>query len=89
MDLMVKRVQAHVSVNGLIYVDYMLPIEERYLGRDNYPDRKRWAQYFATDQWRVITHRVLRPQFEAAHVDLPVDHEHHWGHLMARRVSAR
>lgn len=87
MDEMVARVQSHVEVDGLIYIDYMLPLEDRYRGRDNYPDRKRWSLYFSGNEWRVITHRVLPPQFEAAHVDLPVDHVHHWGHLMAQRVT--
>lgn len=87
MDEMVGRLQSHVDINGLIYVDYMLPMEDRYRGRDNYPDRRQWARYFAGNEWRMIHHRVLPPQFEAAHVDLPVDHEHHWGHLMAQRVS--
>ena len=86
MDGMVAQVQGHAASGGIVYVDYMLPLEKRYVGRDNYPGRARWATYFAGNDWIVISHRVLPPQFEAAHVDLPIDHEHHWGHLMAQRV---
>jgi hypothetical protein len=82
---MVGSVKSFVVSRGFLYIDYMLPLEKKYAGRDNYPGREAWAEYFSDTAWQVISHRVLKPQFEAAHVDLPVDHEHHWGHLLARR----
>lgn len=85
---MVGKVQAAVAPGGLLYIDYMLPMEERYIGRDNYPSRERWQEYFDESKWEVAYNRVLQPQFEAAHVDLPVDHYHHWGHLLAKRHAA-
>jgi hypothetical protein len=32
---MIVRVQAYVAPGGYIYIDYMLPMEERYAGREN------------------------------------------------------
>ena len=83
---MIERVKAYVMKGGYLYADYMLPMEHKYIGRDNYPDKERWASFFEPERWDVIYNRVLPPLFEKAHVDLPVDHYHHWGHLFARRL---
>lgn len=87
---MVRALQAYVMQEGYFYIDYMLPMEAKYQGRDNYPDRERWNEFFSTGEWNIIYNRVLPPVFEAAHVDKPVDHYHHWGHLLVqRKVSER
>lgn len=85
MSKIVSSIQAYVMPSGYIYIDYMLPMEERYKDRDNYPGRERWQQFFSTSEWRILYNRVLPPVPEKAHVDLPVDHIHHWGHLLAQK----
>lgn len=85
MCSMVKSIQAFVMPAGYIYVDYMLPMDEKYIGRDNYPRKERWNEFFHHSEWDLLYNRVLPPVFEKAHVDNPVDHYHHWGHLLARR----
>jgi hypothetical protein len=85
MLLMIEGVLSYVANSGFIYIDYMLPMEEKYRGRDNYPGREEWQNFFPENSWEVIYNRVLPPVFEQAHVDNPVDHYHHWGHLFARR----
>jgi SAM-dependent methyltransferase len=84
---MIEKIKDQGCGNAFVYFDYMLPLQPEHVGRDNYPSRQLWEAFFHAPQWEIISHRLLRPQFEAAHVDLPVDHEHHWGHLFARRVA--
>lgn len=84
---MVNKVKEYVLDNGFLYIDYMLPMESKYQGRDNYPDRDQWNFFFQGGGWKVYYNRVLPPVFEAAHVDNPVDHYHHWGHLLAKRQA--
>jgi hypothetical protein len=86
MDQMVQSVQLYIKPEGYLYVDYMLPLEEKYEGRNNYPGRATWSSYFSDDQWQVLYNRVLPPVFESAHVDNPLDHYHHWGHLLVHRL---
>ncbi len=81
----IAAVQSFVMLGGYLYVDYMLPLEPRHLGRENFPTRRQWQEFFITSRWRVLYNRVLPPLPEKAHVDNPVDHYHHWGHLLAQR----
>lgn len=87
MSHMVSCLQDSVKGGGFFYADYMLPMEEMYKGRDNYPAKHRWSEFFIKDGWRIIYNRVLPPQFEKAHVDKPVDHYHHWGHILAHHTK--
>lgn len=81
----IEKLKHHVMNGGYIYIDYMLPLEKKHLGRENFPNRHEWQRFFPKESWRMINNRVLPPLFEAAHVDNPVDHYHHWGHLCAQR----
>lgn len=86
MEIMVTKLQVLVGCEGYFYADYMLPLAAEHVGRDNYADRSRWSTFFLTNDWKVHYNRVLPPVFEKAHVDLPRDHYHHWGHILAQRV---
>lgn len=85
---MVEQVLNLARVGGYVYFDYMLPMEEKYRGRQNCPEREWWSGHFAgrTDV-DVLYHRVLPPVMDKAHVEYPVDHYHQWGHLLVRRAA--
>jgi hypothetical protein len=81
-------VQQFVTVGGLLYLDYMLPFEEKYRGRPNCPEAGWWRDWAnGLVGWNVIWNRVLPPVRDRAHVEYPVDHFHQWGHLLMRRTA--
>lgn len=85
MRVMVERMKSYVTRGGLLYVDYMLPSEDKYVGRQNCPGRREWTRYFQDSAWSLIYNRVLPPVVDRAHVEYTVDHYHHWGHLLVQR----
>jgi hypothetical protein len=88
LEDMVQRVTDHALVSGLLYIDYMLPYEDKYKGRPICPEAGWWKNYFRSrDDWEVIYNRVLPPVIDRAHIEYPVDHFHQWGHLMAQRLK--
>jgi hypothetical protein len=87
LEEIVRKLKTYVGEHGYIYVDYMLATEEKHRRRDNYPTKEIWSNFFEAEGWQVIYNRVLPPLFEAAHVDNPVDHYHHWGHLLAQKTA--
>lgn len=88
MNDLVSSFATYPNRQGLLYVDYMLPYEEKYKDRDNCPDASWWRSYFTHHpEWRVIYNRVLPPTLDRAHIEYPVDHYHQWGHLLAERVE--
>lgn len=83
---MVDAVCDLVRVDGLVYFDYMLPLEKKYKGRENCPEAQWWKDHFAgRPDFQVLHHRVLPPVLDKAHIEFPVDHYHQWGHLLVRR----
>lgn len=86
-----RMVESMVSLarpGGYVYFDYMLPLEEKYKGRENCPEREWWTAHFADrPDVAVLHHRVLPPVMDKAHVEFPVDHYHQWGHLLVRRTT--
>ena len=88
LEQMVDLVGDCVRPEGLLYIDYMLPYEEKYKGRPNCPEAAWWKEYFGRhDRWDVAYHRVMPPTLDRAHVEYPVDHYHQWGHVLAQRVG--
>jgi hypothetical protein len=79
-----ERVKSYVLPNGYIYFDYMLPLETPHFSRENYFPKGELVKHFKKDKWDIIYDRILPPMLEKAHVDMPVDHYHHWGHLCIR-----
>ncbi|MEU8087051.1 class I SAM-dependent methyltransferase [Micromonospora sp. NPDC049101] len=83
---MVDLVGGCVRLGGLLYVDYMLPYEEKYKGRPNCPEAGWWKEYFhSRPEWHVHHNRAMAPTLDRAHLDYPVDHYHQWGHVLAER----
>lgn len=85
MACIMRKLQDFSMSKGFVYMDYMLPIEDRHKGRPNYPSPLEMEGFFDESEWSIIYNRVLPPIFERAHVDNPVDHYHHWGHLLAQK----
>ncbi|TQF06665.1 class I SAM-dependent methyltransferase [Kitasatospora acidiphila] len=82
---MVDAVGDCVKPGGLLYIDYMLPYEEKYQGRPTCPEAPWWQEYFKSrPRWDVKYNRAMPPTLDKAHLDYPVDHYHQWGHVLAR-----
>lgn len=87
INTVIDKVKSLVVKNGLIYFDYMLPLEEAHQSRPNYFRKGELKSYFNQASWRVLFDKVLPPQLEKAHVDKPEDHYHHWGHLCVQKIK--
>lgn len=86
----IKKLQSIVSKNGLLYIDYMMAIDEN--DYENYPKTKFFRKgeitnYF-DDDWHIISLvENNRPNFEGAHVDCVKDHFHRWGYILAEKIK--
>jgi hypothetical protein len=83
---LVDKTTAYVASGGLLYIDYMLPYEDKYKGRANCPDAEWWQHWGKTiEGWTLLYNRVFPPSLDRAHVEFPVDHYHQWGHILLRK----
>lgn len=85
-----NKLKSIVKKNGLLYMDYMMAIDEN--DYETYPKekffRKREILSYFDDKWEIISIRENEhPSFEGAHVDCVKDHFHRFGYLLARRVK--
>lgn len=93
LDIPVKDIMAallnSVAVGGYLYMDYMMPLEDRHSWKpEHYFRTGEMKGFFAKEKWDVIYLREMsRPIFEAAHVDRPEDHFHRFGYVMAKKLS--
>lgn len=85
-----EKLQSIVAVEGYLYIDYMMAIEEDdYI---MYPKEKFYRKgeilkYF-DNNWEIISFRENNfPSFEGAHVDCVKDHFHRFGYLLAKRIK--
>lgn len=86
----IEKLQAIVSKNGILYVDYMMAIDEK--DYENYPEtkffRKGEIRKYFDDNWNIISIvENNRPSFEGAHVDCVKDHFHRWGYVLAEKIK--
>lgn len=87
LNCIINSITNYVMVNGLVYFDYMLPMDDGNIKPRYYLKKGQLKEYIKPPQWNILFDRVLPPQMEKAHVDMPVDHYHHWGHLCAIKES--
>lgn len=86
----IEKLQSIVSKNGLLYIDYMMAIDENDFV--NYPENKFFRkgeikEYF-NDGWKIISIKENnKPTFEGAHVDCVKDHFHRFGYVLAEKVK--
>lgn len=85
-----KMLQDIVKPNGLLYMDYMMAIDED--DYETYPSNKFYRKgeiknYF-DNNWEIISCRENeKPSFEGAHVDCVRDHFHRFGYVLAQKKS--
>lgn len=93
LDVPIKDIMAtlldSVVVGGYLYMDYMMPLEDRHSWKpEHYFRTGEMKNYFVKEKWDIIHLREMtRPIFEAAHVDRPEDHFHRFGYVMAKKLS--
>ena len=86
----IEKLQSIVNINGYLYIDYMMAIEENDYSK--YPKEKFFRKgeilnYFE-DNWEIIHLKENNfSSFEAAHVDCTIDHFHRFGYILARRLK--
>lgn len=86
----INKLQSIVKTNGLLYVDYMMAIEED--DYENYPKEKFFRKgeiknYFDSN-WRIISIvENNKVSFEGAHVDCVRDHFHRFGYVLAQKIK--
>lgn len=90
LEQKVRKMQEIVKRGGLLYIDYMMAInEEDY---DKYPENKFFRKgeiknYFNND-WKIISIKENnKPSFEGAHVDCVIDHFHRFGYVLAEKIK--
>ena len=86
----IEKLQSIVSKNGLLYIDYMMAIDEK--NYENYPEnkffRKGEIKKYFDDDWKLIS--IVEnntPTFEGAHVDCVKDHFHRFGYILVQRLK--
>lgn len=83
-----KKLQDIVKPNGLLYIDYMMAIDEKdYIlyPKNKFYRKKEILNYFDSN-WEVISIKendVI--SFESAHVDCTRDHFHRFGYIFLKR----
>lgn len=70
---------------GLGFIEYMLPDEQKLIGRPNCPAEGWWRDEFPANGWEVLSHVSLRNRPESGHPYVPDPHIHSWGRVLARR----
>ena len=79
-----------VKKNGLLYIDYMMAIDENDF--EKYPNYKFFrngeALKFLGKDWEILSYYEQKnPVFEAGHVVTTEDHFHRFGYLLAKRIK--
>ena len=85
-----KKLQSIVKHGGLLYMDYMMALNEADFKK--YPDYKFYrngeAASFFDESWQILScYEQKKPVFEAAHVVTTYDHFHRFGFLLSRRIG--
>jgi hypothetical protein len=84
----IEILQNHVNKNGFLYMDYMMPLEDRHTWKaEHFLRSGQMEQYFSTG-WDILSLKEMRyPIFEAAHVEIVRDHFHRFGYLLAHKAT--
>lgn len=85
---LIANVKALVAPGGRVSIEYMLPVEARHQGLENYPSAEIWTEYFSTPGWTVTSNWVA-PVGKDRRTDVRVRAKHkytQWGYLHAERA---
>ena len=84
-----QRLQDSVKPGGLLYMDYMMPLEDAHEWKSELFLRTGQIKTFFQLGWNIIHIKESRkPVFEAAHVDRPSDHFHRFGYILAEKLGS-
>ena len=82
-------IQDIVSDGGLLYIDYMLAIDETdytLYPVNKYLRKGQMIQFFDSEHWGVLHIRENdAPSFEYAHTEHPYHHYHRFGYILAKK----
>lgn len=89
LETMLNKLKQPVKVGGYLYMDYMMPLEDRHDWKSELFLRTgQIYNYFDKNMWEIVYCKELKePVFEAAHADRPSDHFHRFGYVLARRLK--
>lgn len=84
LEQAVSSLKNAVLPGGILYMDYMLPLEDRHEWKSSLFPRTGELKNFFNSGWDIIFNREMaKPVFEAAHIDRPEDHFHRFGYILA------
>jgi 2-polyprenyl-3-methyl-5-hydroxy-6-metoxy-1,4-benzoquinol methylase len=86
-DIM-ETLKNHVKPNGLLYMDYMMPLEDNHIWKSPHFFRTGQIKSYFQHNW-IIEHikEMKAPIFEIAHVDRLEDHYHRLGYILAKKIK--
>ena len=86
---LISTLQNNVKVNGYLYMDYMMPLEDTHDWKcEHFLRTGQIKKYFTNNNWKICyVKEMKKPIFEAAHIDRPEDHFHRFGYILAKRVK--
>lgn len=88
MGSIMYTLKSHIKINGYIYMDYMMPLEDSHYWKSDHFFRTGEIKKWFCEDWKILHIKEMRnPVFEAAHIDRPEDHFHRFGYILARRIK--
>lgn len=86
IENIMDTLKSHVNVNGYLYMDYMMPLEDTHTWKSDHFFRTGQIKNWFSEGWKIIYIREMKkPIFEVAHVDRPEDHFHRFGYILAQK----
>lgn len=84
----IQTLKNAVLERGVLYMDYMMPLEDAHEWRpEHYLRKGNMKKFFFDEEWNILYLREMKkPVFEAAHVDRPEDHFHRFGYILAEHI---
>jgi len=86
VSVMIHTLCDRVRENGYLYMDYMMPLEDRHDWKSSGFLRTGEILRFFGNEWKILHKREMKnPVLERAHIDRPEDHFHRFGYILARK----
>jgi SAM-dependent methyltransferase len=80
---LIRKIVSQARPRGLIYIDYMLPVDPQHWERENYLRRGQMEDILSDFRCEILHASYSGLIFEPAHVDNPKDHYHSLGYVLA------
>jgi hypothetical protein len=85
IEALTDRLGTLLHGNGRVYIEYMLPVEQRFESRPNCPPLSWWVESFPLRGWSILSHTHAYETPDGPHPYAPWHHVHSWGRLLAAR----